>query len=245
MARVRRGKSSRVEREHDRTHLGGVDLLERLEDVLDAGLDGLGGEGRRGVGALLDEERGGEPDRGERGGREGGAADDGGDERAGGGAEHGLLGGECLVRESEEEAEAGRRIRGDSGGSSPASTALVRTEGQIRLVQPSDTESMRRANTPTPAPDARAAAELLRSGAALSSLSVSSSPCTELTRLFRAAFQVEIDAIHRAAPGAPKGEVYKPPAGAGGASGAWGAAAASQPKCASLDALLSVTTRSS
>ncbi|GAA5933545.1 hypothetical protein JCM3775_003727 [Rhodotorula graminis] len=68
---------------------------------------------------------------------------------------------------------------------------------------------MRRANTPTPAPDARAAADLLRS-----------------------AFQSEIDAIHRAGPGQPKGEVYKPPAGGASAvgGGAWGAAAATQPK---------------
>ncbi|GAA5893116.1 hypothetical protein JCM8208_004350 [Rhodotorula glutinis] len=61
---------------------------------------------------------------------------------------------------------------------------------------------MHRSNTPKPASDARAAADLLRS-----------------------AFQAEIDAIHRGGSG-PKGEVYKPPAGSGGA---WGAAA-TQPK---------------
>ncbi|GAA5850289.1 hypothetical protein JCM9279_006515 [Rhodotorula babjevae] len=62
---------------------------------------------------------------------------------------------------------------------------------------------MHRTTTPKPPSDARAAADLLRS-----------------------AFQAEIDAIHRAPPGQPKGEVYKPPVGAGGA---WGAAA-TQPK---------------
>ncbi|TNY18253.1 DNA-directed RNA polymerase subunit alpha [Rhodotorula diobovata] len=64
---------------------------------------------------------------------------------------------------------------------------------------------MQRATTPKAPLDARAAGDLLRS-----------------------AFQAEIDAIHRAAPGQAKGEVYKPAPSAAGGGGAWGAAA--QPK---------------
>ncbi|BGP39264.1 hypothetical protein JCM10449v2_003202 [Rhodotorula kratochvilovae] len=68
---------------------------------------------------------------------------------------------------------------------------------------------MQRANTLKAPFDARAAADLLS-----------------------AAFQAEADAIHRAPPGQPKGEVYKPSASSAGGGGAWGAAA--QPKLGKL-----------
>lgn len=96
-----------------RAYLGCVDLLERLEDVLDAGLDGVGRQARSGVEALLGEElrRRGEAD-GRR--RERDAASGGGDEGTGSGAEHG-----CFWRRSKESTGLARdRSSGEAATSS-------------------------------------------------------------------------------------------------------------------------------